>query len=103
MTLIRLFSAAALLSLSSLASASSFIGTTDMIGSALVGTSESSTNLTSGDDKIVQAAREDAASFVASRGEIRGAQLESALQVIRRNAPALQSSDLELAEAILAR
>src|SRR5690606_27463139 len=53
MTLIRLFGAAALLSLSSLASASSFIGTTDMIGSALVGTSESTTNLTSGDDKVV--------------------------------------------------
>src|SRR5690606_31848599 len=103
MTLIRLFGAAALLSLSSLASASSFIGTTDMIGSALVGTSESTTNLTSGDDKVVLAAREDAASFVASAGEIRGAQLESALQLIRAKAPALQVTDLELAEAILAR
>lgn len=103
MPLIRLFGAAALLSLSSLASASSFIGTTDMIGSALVGTSESTTNLTSGDDKVVLAAREDAASFVASAGEIRGAQLESALQLIRAKAPALQASDLELAEAILAR
>ncbi len=34
MTPIRLFGAAALLSLSTMASASSFIGTTDMIGSA---------------------------------------------------------------------
>lgn len=103
MTPIRLFGAAALLSLSSLASASSFIGTTDMIGSALIGTTDSTTDMSSGDEKIVLAAREDAASFVASRGEIRGAHLESALQVIRAKAPALQASDLELAEAILAR
>lgn len=103
MTSIRLFGAAALLSLSSLASASSFIGTTDMIGSALIGTSESTTNLTVGDDKVILAAREDAASFVASHGEIRSAQLESALQAIRSHAPTLQASDLELAEAILAR
>lgn len=103
MTPIRLFGAAALLSLSSLANASSFIGTTDMIASGLIGTSKSTTNLTSGDDKVVLAAQQDAASFVATQGAIRGAQLESALQVIRANAPALQASDLELAEAILAR
>ena len=48
-------------------------------------------------------ARDDAASFVASAGEIRGAQLEAALQSIRQQLPETQSSsDLQLAEAILA-
>ena len=54
-----------------------------------------------GDDKIVLAARDDAASFVASQGEIRGARLEAALQHIRQQAPQLQADDLQLAQAIL--
>lgn len=55
------------------------------------------------DMKAVVQARDDAASFVASAGEIRGAQLEAALQSIRQQLPEAQSaSDLQLAEAILA-
>ncbi|MCY1559928.1 hypothetical protein D9M68_970130 [compost metagenome] len=52
---------------------------------------------------MVLAARDDAASFVASDGAIRGAQLEAALRHLRENVPqARQASDIELAKAILA-
>ena len=55
------------------------------------------------DDKVVLQARDDAASFVASDGRIRGAQLEAALRHLReRNASAQRASDMQLAQAILA-
>lgn len=54
------------------------------------------------DDKIVVAAKDDASSFIASGGSIRGAYLEAALRQIRRDHPGLQASDQELATAILA-
>ena len=55
------------------------------------------------DSKVVLAARDDAASFVASQGEIRGAHLEAALGEIRSRVPeAADVTDLTLAEAILA-
>ncbi len=54
------------------------------------------------DDKIVVVAKDDASSFIASGGTIRGAYLEAALQQIRREHPGLQASDQELAAAILA-
>lgn len=55
------------------------------------------------DMKVVQAARDDAASFVASEGAIRGAQLEAALRVVReRVSQAQAASDAELAQALLA-
>ena len=54
------------------------------------------------DKKIVVAAKDDASSFIASGGTIRGAYLEAALQQIRREHPGLQASDQELAGAILA-
>ncbi|SDT16295.1 DUF2388 domain-containing protein [Pseudomonas oryzae] len=64
-------------------------------------TSDTTTSLR--DMKLVQAARDDAASFVASAGAIRGAQLEAALQVVRERVPeARQASDAELAQALLA-
>ncbi|WP_017938066.1 DUF2388 domain-containing protein [Zestomonas thermotolerans] len=64
-------------------------------------TSDTTTSIR--DMKLVRAAREDAASFVASHGEIRGAQLEAALHAIRTRVPeAREASDLALAEAILA-
>ncbi|MBB4822308.1 uncharacterized protein (TIGR02448 family) [Pseudomonas alcaligenes] len=47
-------------------------------------------------------ARDDAASFLASDGAIRGAQLEGALQVLRQREELARYSDQELAEAILA-
>jgi uncharacterized protein (TIGR02448 family) len=64
-------------------------------------TSDTTTSIR--DMKVVTQAREDAASFVASSGEIRGAQLEAALQTLRQRLPEAQTaSDLQLAEAILA-
>ncbi|WP_095055779.1 DUF2388 domain-containing protein [Pseudomonas sp. Irchel s3b2] len=54
------------------------------------------------DDKIVIPARDDASSFVASGGTIRGVYLESVLKEIRQNHPDLKASDEELARAILA-
>ncbi|SDR81277.1 MULTISPECIES: DUF2388 domain-containing protein [Pseudomonas] len=53
------------------------------------------------DRKLLLAAHDDAAAFVASDGEWRGARLESALHYLRKNRPKLHASDLELAEAIL--
>ena len=53
------------------------------------------------DHKLIRAAQDDAAVFVASDGQIRGAQLESALRYLRHNPPKLNVSDLELAQIIL--
>ncbi|MBK5532257.1 DUF2388 domain-containing protein [Pseudomonas sp. TH08] len=53
------------------------------------------------DRKLLLAAHDDAAAFVASDGEWRGARLESALHYLRKTRPKLHVSDLELAEAIL--
>jgi uncharacterized protein (TIGR02448 family) len=53
------------------------------------------------DHKLLLAARDDAAAFIASDGQLRGAQLESALSYLRRTQPKLHASDLELAQAIL--
>jgi uncharacterized protein (TIGR02448 family) len=99
---IRAFAVCALLAMASApAAASSFGGTT--AGASSAGTSGSSGS-TSGDDKVVLQARADAAGFVASSGRIRGAQLEAALRQLReRNPEARDASDMELAQAILAR
>jgi uncharacterized protein (TIGR02448 family) len=54
------------------------------------------------DDKLMIPARDDASSFVASDGAIRGVYLEQVLQRIRQEHPDLNSaSDEELARAIL--
>lgn len=53
------------------------------------------------DRKLLLAAKDDAASFIASDGQLRGAQLESALIYLRRAQPKLHASDLELAQTIL--
>lgn len=53
------------------------------------------------DRKLLLAAQDDAAAFVASDGHLRGAQLESALHYLRQSQPKLSASDLELAQAIL--
>lgn len=103
MTRLRLLSAAALLAVAANASATSFIVTTDSLVGALKASSDATSDVTSSfrDDKIVLAARDDAASFVASEGEIRGVKLESALDHIRHQAPQLQATDAQLAQAIL--
>lgn len=99
--MIRSILICALLALSSApALAASFAGTS--AGASSAGSSASSGS-TSGDDKVVLQARDDAASFVASDGDIRGAQLEAALHRLReRNADARRASDMQLAQAILA-
>ncbi|TDK56372.1 MULTISPECIES: DUF2388 domain-containing protein [Pseudomonas] len=103
MTRLRLLSAAALLAVAANASATSFIVTTDSIVGALKASSDATSDVTSSfrDDKIVLAARDDAASFVASEGDIRGVKLESALNHIRHQAPQLNATDAQLAQAIL--
>ncbi|GLZ85014.1 ribonucleotide reductase [Metapseudomonas resinovorans] len=65
------------------------------------GATTASTYLSFKDDKLIVAARDDASSFVASGGEIRGPYLEAALQRIRSEHPDLKASDSELANAIL--
>jgi uncharacterized protein (TIGR02448 family) len=103
MTRLRLLSASALLAVAANASATSFIVTTDSIVGALKASSDATSDVTSSfrDDKIVLAARDDAASFVASEGDIRGVKLESALDHIRHQAPQLNATDAQLAQAIL--
>lgn len=66
------------------------------------GATTASTYMTFRDDKRVAQAREDAGSFVASGGEIRGPYLEAMLDQVRQDQPQLQASDMELASAILA-
>lgn len=67
------------------------------------GATTASTYLTFKDRKLVAAAEEDASSFVASAGDIRGPHLEAALQQLRSENPQLRDSDdMALASAILA-
>ncbi|MCL6711315.1 DUF2388 domain-containing protein [Pseudomonas sp. R2.Fl] len=96
----RLLVASALLVLSISAFAGSFAGSS--AGASSAGSSASSGS-SSGDDKVVLQARDDAASFVASEGRIRGARLEAALRHLReRDANAREATDMALAQAILA-
>ena len=103
MSRLRLLCTAAVLTLAANANASSLIMTTDSIVGALKASSDATSDVTSSfrDDKIVLAARDDAASFVASEGDIRGVKLESALDHIRHQAPQLNATDAQLAQAIL--
>ncbi|MDV3468865.1 DUF2388 domain-containing protein [Stenotrophomonas sp. C3(2023)] len=81
--------------------ASSFAGTS--AGSAS-GASSASSGSSSGDDKVLLQARDDAAAFVASDGQIRGARLQAALVQLRQSdVEARNASDLQLAKALLAR
>ncbi|HEX5843945.1 MAG TPA: DUF2388 domain-containing protein [Pseudomonas sp.] len=104
MTPVRIFSLAICLVAAGSASATSFVATTDALVGGVMSASEATSDISSSfsDDKIVLAARDDAASFVASAGQIRGAQLQAALQHIRQQAPQLRADDLQLAAAILA-
>ncbi len=84
--------------------ASSVVATLDQIGDALSATVDGTSDLISSvtDSKLVPA-RSDAASFVASQGDIRGARLEAALRYLREEGVQPGASDMQLAEAILAR
>lgn len=98
--MIRLTLISALLACTAVAPAFA-AGTTAGTSASAVGTSASS-KTTSPNDKVVLQARDDAASFVASDGRIRGAQLEAALRHLReRNADAQRATDMQLAQAIL--
>lgn len=50
---------------------------------------------------MIVEARDDAAAFVASKGQIRGVRLEAALAALRHSTPGMNANDLELAQAIL--
>ncbi|WP_263147111.1 DUF2388 domain-containing protein [Pseudomonas sp. RIT-PI-AD] len=100
-----LFVAAALSLLATTAQAQTLVATSNIIVRAIDRsidfTSDTTTSIR--DAKIIRAAHDDAASFVASQGGIRGAQLEAALVRLRERLPeARDASDEVLAEAILA-
>ncbi|MBJ9978001.1 DUF2388 domain-containing protein [Pseudomonas sp. S75] len=67
------------------------------------GATTGSTYMTFKDHKLVAAAQDDAGSFVASGGNIRGPYLEAAMRQVRADNPGVQASDMELANAILSR
>lgn len=97
----RIAFALAAIALAMPAFAGSFAGTT---GGTTAGGASNTSGSTSGDDKVVREARDDAAAFVASDGRVRGARLQAALRSLREHrAEARQASDMELAQAILAR
>ncbi|MCX7080509.1 MAG: DUF2388 domain-containing protein [Pseudomonas sp.] len=75
----------------------------DLSTQGLVASGYATSKVTSApfDNKLILAAQDDAAAFIASDGQLRGAQLESALVYLRQTQPKLRASDLELAQAIL--
>ncbi|MCW8155889.1 DUF2388 domain-containing protein [Stutzerimonas stutzeri] len=95
----RSFSIAILLIAFTTGSAHAF----DVTTASVVQTSYVSSQLTSApfDNKLIAEAREDAAGFVASDGQLSAARLQAAMSRLRQEHPELAASDLELAEAIL--
>ncbi|KMM98305.1 DUF2388 domain-containing protein [Pseudomonas helleri] len=94
-----------LLLLADVAQAQTVVQTSNIIvrafGRSIDFTSDTTTSIR--DSKIVREAHDDAATFVASEGSIRGVQLESAFNTLRDRLPeARNASDHDLAEAILA-
>jgi len=97
--------AVALILLASAAHAQTLVATSNIVINAVdrsVNFTSDATSQVSG-MKLVLDARDEAASFVASAGDIRGARLEAAFQALRTEfAEARQASDQALAETILA-
>ncbi|MDX5372303.1 MAG: DUF2388 domain-containing protein [Pseudomonadaceae bacterium] len=96
---------AASLCLTATAQAQTLVATSNILVRALDRSLDFTSDTTTSvrDMKVVLAARDDAASFVASAGEVRGAQLEAAFATLREQLPeARTASDQQLAEAILA-
>lgn len=94
-----------LLLLADVAQAQTVVQTSNIIvrafGRTIDFTSDTTTSIR--DSKIVREAHDDAATFVASQGDIRGVQLEAAFSTLRDRVPeARNASDQDLAEAILA-
>lgn len=101
-----LFVAAILSLISATSQAQTLVATSNIIVRAIDRsvdfTSDTTTSIR--DAKLIRAAHDDAASFVASDGDIRGANLEAAFARLRERLPeARAASDQALAEAILAR
>ena len=97
--------ATALTLFTGIAQAQTLVATSNILVRALERSLDFTSDTTTSvrDMKVVQAARDDAASFVASEGAIRGVKLESALAQIRQQAPQLNTAtDAQLAQAILA-
>jgi uncharacterized protein (TIGR02448 family) len=99
---LRLLAAIGLLAISAQASATSFVYTTEWVTDSTKSTGDTTSSSSDDDEEIIDNAKDDAASFVGSQGEIRGAHLEAAVSHIRHKLPQLQVSDMQLAEAILA-
>ena len=94
-----------LLLLADVAQAQTLVQTSNIIvrafGRTIDFTSDTTTSIR--DSKVVREAHDDAATFVASQGDIRGVQLEAAFNTPRDRVPeARNASDQVLAEAILA-
>jgi uncharacterized protein (TIGR02448 family) len=94
-----------LMLLADVAQAHTIVATSNIIvrafGRSIDFTSDTTTSIR--DSKVVLQAKDDAASYVASQGDIRGAQLEAAFDTLRNRVPqARDASDQDLAEAILA-
>ena len=94
-----------LLMLADVAQAQTVVQTSNIIvrafGRTIDFTSDTTTSIR--DSKVVREAHDDAATFVASQGDIRGVQLEAAFSTLRDRVPeARNASDHDLAEAILA-
>lgn len=88
-----------------LAQAQTVVATSNIIvrafGRSIDFTSDTTTSIR--DSKVVIAAKDDAASYVATGGDIHGAQLDAAFDTLRSRVPqARDASDQTLAEAILA-
>lgn len=94
-----------MLLMADLAQAQTVVATSNIIvrafGRSIDFTSDTTTSIR--DSKVVQQARDDAASYVASNGDIHGARLDAAFETLRSRVPeARTASDQTLAEAILA-
>ncbi len=94
-----------LLLLADVAQAQTLVQTSNIIvrafGRTIDFTSDTTTSIR--DSKVVREAHDDAATFVASQGDIRGVQLEAAFNTLRDRVPEARNvSDQVLAEAILA-
>ena len=98
----NLLIATPLLALATQVNAFSFVATTNWLSQATGTSSDATSSAKEDDEKVVRAARDDAASFIASQGQIHGAHLQAAITLIRSKQPQLQLSDRQLAEAILA-
>ncbi|MHC8404861.1 MULTISPECIES: DUF2388 domain-containing protein [unclassified Pseudomonas] len=94
-----------LLFIADMAQAQTLVATSNILVNATRRTIDFTSDTTTSirDSKIIREAHDDAASFVASEGDIRGAHLEAAFSTLRTRVPeARDASDQVLAEAILA-